>query len=580
DLDRAARAAESLSRAEGRKAETAAAREAAAAAQARAEAELREAETAAETAGRSMEAARRAARAAEAASRLAELRARLERAEEARRRGEQAAAEARGLAVPDAELAALDALERRITELKAALAASALRLTVNYEAGAAGRVRLGDVVLADGETRALAGLVTLDLDGIGRLTLAPGEDRGAAEIDAALETAEAERRDALARLGAEDLAALRARAARAAEARSTARSAKAELDAHAPEGLDALRLAIGQLEDATAPSDPGESAADPQAAEAAHAAAVTRLGEARAARETARARHEAAREADINASHELTRAREGLDALDETLGPEDGRTARLAALRAAESETADTHAKARAGAEALRADAPDLAAAEAAATRAASALARAREETEQLEREIAGLTGRITARAEEAIEERHEETRGRLEAARAHLGHVEAEVAALTRLRRALDEARTAARDQYFGPVMAELKPLLAMLLDEASVGFDDTTLLPETLGRDGQDEAVAALSGGTREQLAVLTRLAFARLLARGGQPVPVILDDALVYSDDARIEKMFDALHRQARDLQIIVLTCRARAFERLGGQGLRMTDWRPQD
>ena len=40
------------------------------------------------------------------------------------------------------------------------------------------------------------------------------------------------------------------------------------------------------------------------------------------------------------------------------------------------------------------------------------------------------------------------------------------------------------------------------------------------------------------------------------------------------------FMLLYRQARDLQIIVLTCRARAFERLGGQGLRMTDWRPQD
>ena len=36
----------------------------------------------------------------------------------------------------------------------------------------------------------------------------------------------------------------------------------------------------------------------------------------------------------------------------------------------------------------------------------------------------------------------------------------------------------------------------------------------------------------------------------------VPVILDDALVFTDDDRIERMFDALHRQADDLQIIVL------------------------
>lgn len=36
----------------------------------------------------------------------------------------------------------------------------------------------------------------------------------------------------------------------------------------------------------------------------------------------------------------------------------------------------------------------------------------------------------------------------------------------------------------------------------------------------------------------------------------MPVILDDALIYSDDNRIERMFDALHRQAKDQQILVL------------------------
>ena len=80
------------------------------------------------------------------------------------------------------------------------------------------------------------------------------------------------------------------------------------------------------------------------------------------------------------------------------------------------------------------------------------------------------------------------------------------------------------------------------------------------------------------REQLSILTRLAFARLLARDGRPAPVILDDALVYSDDDRIEKMFDALHRQSKDQQIIVFSCRQRAFQRLGGNVLRMTDWQP--
>ena len=68
-----------------------------------------------------------------------------------------------------------------------------------------------------------------------------------------------------------------------------------------------------------------------------------------------------------------------------------------------------------------------------------------------------------------------------------------------------------------------------------------------------------------------MLVRLAFARMHARAGRTAPLVLDDALVFTDDDRIEAMFDALHRQASDLQIIVLTCRQRAFRDLGGNRL---------
>jgi hypothetical protein len=41
-----------------------------------------------------------------------------------------------------------------------------------------------------------------------------------------------------------------------------------------------------------------------------------------------------------------------------------------------------------------------------------------------------------------------------------------------------------------------------------------------------------------------------------------------------------MFTALHRQARDQQIIVFSCRQRAFARLGGNVLAMTPWKPEN
>ncbi|MDE3121959.1 MAG: chromosome segregation protein SMC, partial [Paracoccaceae bacterium] len=175
----------------------------------------------------------------------------------------------------------------------------------------------------------------------------------------------------------------------------------------------------------------------------------------------------------------------------------------------------------------------------------------------------------ISALAEEGIEERLAAIAGNRAEAEARAARYEAEVRALTRLRRALEEARTKARDAYFGPVLRELQPLLAILHPGAQLTIDDASLLPASLTRNGQPEALEILSGGTREQVAILTRLAFARLFAASGRPVPVILDDALVHSDDDRIEAMFDALHRTARDQQILILTCRQRAFAALGGE-----------
>ena len=73
------------------------------------------------------------------------------------------------------------------------------------------------------------------------------------------------------------------------------------------------------------------------------------------------------------------------------------------------------------------------------------------------------------------------------------------------------------------------------------------TVALPVmALGLETRDLMIGnALSGGTREQIAILTRLAFAKLLAKTGNAPPVILDDVLIFSDDDQIEKMFTALH-----------------------------------
>ena len=70
-----------------------------------------------------------------------------------------------------------------------------------------------------------------------------------------------------------------------------------------------------------------------------------------------------------------------------------------------------------------------------------------------------------------------------------------------------------------------------------------------------------------------MLTRLAFADLLGEHGKQSPIILDDALVFSDDGRLEEMQRILDRAADRQQIIVLTCHERAYFEHGWATIRL-------
>ena len=74
--------------------------------------------------------------------------------------------------------------------------------------------------------------------------------------------------------------------------------------------------------------------------------------------------------------------------------------------------------------------------------------------------------------------------------------------------------------------------------------------LISRTL--DGQTIPFTSLSVGTREQLGILTRLAVAQIVsAQGG--VPLIIDDALGFSDPARLASMGAAIAHAGENTQI---------------------------
>jgi recombinational DNA repair ATPase RecF len=141
----------------------------------------------------------------------------------------------------------------------------------------------------------------------------------------------------------------------------------------------------------------------------------------------------------------------------------------------------------------------------------------------------------------------------------------------LVLLRDTINRCYQEQRDRLNAPVVRHLQPFLTDLFPNAIPEIGDGFAVTG-LRRDGAvGERFEILSDGTQEQIAVLVRLALGSMICERGEPVPIILDDALVFSDDDRIERMFDALSRAGQRQQVIVLTCRMRTFATLGGRQL---------
>jgi uncharacterized protein YhaN len=83
----------------------------------------------------------------------------------------------------------------------------------------------------------------------------------------------------------------------------------------------------------------------------------------------------------------------------------------------------------------------------------------------------------------------------------------------------------------------------------------------------DGLPVPFESLSKGAQEQLGIITRLAVAMVVGKDGSGVPVIVDDALGYTDPQRLLAMGAILDRAGRDCQVIVLTCQPERYAAVG-------------
>ncbi len=483
-----------------------------------------------------------------------------------------------------ADPAAVEMAERTaagIERLEARLSTAAPQVSIALLASGIGKVTSGGQVLADGTTLSPTQPLTIDIEGIGAITVAPGHSQDVARDEAAL----TDERRKLARLlddmRVASLDDARSLLAARRDAERELRAARAELKAIAPEGVDRLERthddwaaeASRLAEKAGIGTDGMRECPEEGAEELMHAldAAEDRLAAAEKAEKQAGSHLSVLRERLAGASDRALK-------LTEVLGTPAARQIALNEYRAS-LEAAQTALNAAVReATAWREKAPDearLANLRRAADVAAKACEDANRRIGRLREDVAGLESALRVDRTDDVATRVAELRDRHEAAEARCRDLAEEAAALQLLARELRGAARQTRDRFTRPVIARLDPYLQRVLPEAQVILGED-LAPQALQRGSASEDLVRLSDGTQEQLSLLVRLAFARLFADAGTPAPVMLDDPLVYASDERIGCVFDALRAAAQHHQVLVLTCRERAFADLGGKRVTLSTW----
>lgn len=144
--------------------------------------------------------------------------------------------------------------------------------------------------------------------------------------------------------------------------------------------------------------------------------------------------------------------------------------------------------------------------------------------------------------------------------------------AALKHLLDLLVAKRAALARSMRAPLQKHLNHYLQIQYPGSSVEIDED-LRPTRWTRTGQHGTevgeFAELSGGEREQLGIIARLAYADLLLEKGKPTLVVLDDSLVNTDRERLDNMKRVIYDAGQRHQILVFTCHGENWQDMGVQ-----------
>ncbi len=531
--------------------------------------ELRRADTEAASLVRS---ARAAARSAHLLARRDELAALLARVTAVRTALEAEQRTLAGLAHDRDDLEAFEQLLQTVTITRAQLESAAATVSVH---------RLGEApvtvngVETDDSALAITGETIVEVAGVVRLVLSAGAE-SASLIDRC-SRAERQLADALAESGVQDVAELRglvrAREQAAAEV-DNLRGRLTAIIAGADEGE--LRAELSELErrlEFTAAADP--DVLDVEEAERRAGTAAARL--AAAVQRTAELRSE---HRSIDSELRILRTRcDELVAERVELARQDDEIAgrggtdhpdddpdRLHERLLAELSHADSEVRRLVD----RIDEADLESLELQHANMLSVVERGEPRLAELGNEIAELRTRIEIRRDDGKLDQVHQAETELDSARGDFDRINTRAQAARLLLQTLERHRDATRRRYVQPFTDQILRLGKVVFGPTlQVGVDEELrIITRTVGGVTVDHD--ALSGGAKEQLGIISRLACA-MLVDPDDGVPVIIDDALGYTDPERLASMGAVLSHAGRHTQVIVLTCTPARYSSVGGAHL---------
>lgn len=447
--------------------------------------------------------------------------------------------------------------------------AIATRLEFDLDAGQ--HVSLDGAAISGQSVHLLLTNTLLSIPGVGDVRITPGGD------DVSSLARERERLNeswasCLQALRVASLEQAQQRAAEHTDVMARIRQHQAVLTLHAPDGIAALkrqhadvtaRLDVLQREYDDLPLPTGSDVDDLAMAQVAEQTAERNLKESEAQLQTHRV-------ATATAQAELDAAqREYQRAYDTLHDAERAASEQQTLQRLHQERTSETLLSQRIAQLQVQIDAvhPDIL--EQDIVRYSQSAARSQDAFAERERTIRELKGRLQALGAQALEERRHALAGQHAVISRRVDEFAANAAALTLLHTMLQEKRQALTRQLHEPLKQRLMHYLKVLFnaaDDVEIMLGDD-LMPRTLTRHNTRADLQALSFGAREQMGLISRLAYADLLKEAGQPTLLMLDDALLHSDDSRLAHMKRILFDAAQRHQIFLFTCHPEKWRDMG-------------